>query len=567
MIDETTLYARKVVKGEIIACRKIKLACQRHLDDIEKSKTEAFNYRFDIEEAQDSISFIETLSNPETGEALELLMFQKWIIGSIFGWIRKDNGHRRFKRAMISMARRNGKSLIVAAIGGKEFILGDSPQMNRKIVFASNAMKQARHGFEYMQGQFRILSRQSKSIKRSVKVLKDSIEDKSSNSKAYPVASDTGKLDGFASTVAIIDEFHESPDLKMYNVLKTGQVGLKSSLLAIVSTAGLNPNVPMYKEIQMLDRVLEGNLTMDDYFIAIYEQDDVEKEIDMPETWIKSNPRLEDEEAASYMVDNIMTDVKAAKVQRNLNSLYVKTFNVWRQASEQSYIPLDDWNACAVEEAPDIRGREVYIGLDMAKIEDLAAVSWIYPLEDEQKRFYIDSHSFVGTKGGIEAKCQRDKIDYKQLAAEGYCTITDKMSGIINEQQVIDYIKNHVQENDLKVKGLMFDPALVSVVLNSTEEYPQIEVGQVATKLNAPVKDFRLSVYDQRILHSNNPLLTEAVNNAIVKEFNDLTRLVKEKNRNKIDPIIAGIIAHYEAMHHYSDEYDQDYYANYNFSL
>ncbi len=90
------------------------------------------------------------------------------------------------------------------------------------------------------------------------------------------------------------------------------------------------------------------------------------------------------------MVDNIKTDVQAAKVQRNLNSLYVKTFNVWRQASEQSYIPLDDWNACAVEEAPDIRGKEVYIGLDMAKVEDLAAVSWIYPLEDEKKRFYID---------------------------------------------------------------------------------------------------------------------------------------------------------------------------------
>ncbi|MEC2177010.1 terminase large subunit domain-containing protein, partial [Bacillus amyloliquefaciens] len=117
MIDETTLYARKVVNGEIIACRKIILACQRHLDDIEKSKTDSFNYCFNVEEAQESISFIETLSNPETGEGLELLMFQKWIIGSIFGWIRKDNGHRRFKRAMISMARRNGKSLIVAAIG------------------------------------------------------------------------------------------------------------------------------------------------------------------------------------------------------------------------------------------------------------------------------------------------------------------------------------------------------------------------------------------------------------------------------------------------------------------
>ncbi len=115
---------------------------------------------------------------------------------------------------------------------------------------------------------------------------------------------------------------------------------------------------------------------------------------------------------------------------------------------------------------------------------------------------------------------------------------------------------------------MLFDPHIVGLVLNELEDYPQIEVGRVATKLNAPVKDLRLCVYDQRLIHSNNPLLTEAVNNAIVKEFNDLTRLVKEKNRNnRIDPIIAGIVAHYEAMHHYSDEYDQDYYANYNFAL
>ncbi len=145
--------------------------------------------------------------------------------------------------------------------------------------------------------------------------------------------------------------------------------------------------------------------------------------------------------------------------------------------------------------------------------------------------FTLISHSFVGTKGGIEAKCQRDKIDYKQLAAEGYCTITDKHTGIINQQQVIDYIKNHIEENDLKVRGLLFDPHIVGLVLNELEDYPQIEVGQVATKLNAPVKDLRLCVYDQRLIHSNNPLLTEAVNNAIVKEFNNLTIVKKRQNK------------------------------------
>lgn len=566
MLDETTLYAEKVVKGEIIACEKIVLACRRHLNDIERSKGDAFAFTFDVEAAQESIDFMESLSDPETGQPLKLLMFQKWIVGSLFGWIRKDNGYRRFKRAMISMARRNGKSLIAGGIGGKEFYLGQFPKLNRKIIFASNAMKQARHGFDYMHGQFTILARESKMVRKDVKLLNDVIEDKYSGSKAYPVAADTGKLDGFASTVAVVDEFHESKDLKMLNVLKSGQIGLKSSLLAIISTAGLNPNVPMYKEIQMLESVLKGEEQMDEYFIAIYEQDDVEKEVDMPETWIKSNPRLEDPDS-QHLSENLMLDVKAAKRQKNMNPLYVKNFNVWRQISNESYIPIEDWDACAVEKAPDIKGKEVFIGLDMAKIDDLAAVSWIYPLNDDEQRFYVDSHSFVGTKYGLEAKCQRDKINYEELAQQGYCTITDKESGIINPRQVVDYIKRHIEENDLIVKGIMFDPALAQTVLNELEEYEQIEVRQKATVVSQPAVDFRLCVIDRRILHSNNPLLTMSINNAVTVRFNDLIRLDKEKNREKIDPIVATITAHYEAMHHYVNRIDDDYYANFNFAL
>ncbi|MGG4089907.1 terminase TerL endonuclease subunit [Bacillus licheniformis] len=568
MIDHVTEYARAVVNGEIVAGEFIILACKRHLEDLEKSKLHTFMYYFDVEEANTRIDFTEILPNPETGEPVKLLRFQKWIIGSIFGWKRKDNGNRRFKRAMISMARRNGKTFIISTMGTNELFLCETPKRNRKIVFASNALKQAKLGFEYMKDQIRSLAKGSKPMKKRVKIKDAEIKDLFSGSTAYPISSDTSTGDGFASTVAIIDEFHESKDLKMYNVLKSGQIALENSLLAIISTAGLNPNVPMYKEIQMLKRVLKKEREMDDYFIAIYEQDDVEKEAELPETWIKSNPILEHPEIGQTIMESLKLDLVAAKEQHNLNALYVKNFNVWRQASEESFISIDDWNQCGTDKVPNLEGLDVYIGLDMARSDDLAAVSFIFPLNDERQRYFVDSHSFVGTKGGLDAKISRDKIDYRGLAERGYCTITDKDTGIINQQQVLDYIKNRIKTQKLDVKGILYDPHAISLLLNELEEYPLIEVGQGAKRLSPPSKDFRLCVYDKRIVHANNPLLTIAVNNAIVKEFNDLIRIDKEKNREKIDPIVALITAHFEAMYYYSDDFDwNSYYESGNFTL
>ncbi|MBW7636459.1 terminase large subunit [Bacillus licheniformis] len=568
MIDHVTEYARAVVNGEIVAGEFIILACKRHLEDLEKSKLHTFMYYFDVEEANTRIDFTEILPNPETGEPVKLLRFQKWIIGSIFGWKRKDNGNRRFKRAMISMARRNGKTFIISTMGTNELFLCETPKRNRKIVFASNALKQAKLGFEYMKDQIRSLAKGSKPMKKRVKIKDAEIKDLFSGSTAYPISSDTSTGDGFASTVAIIDEFHESKDLKMYNVLKSGQIALENSLLAIISTAGLNPNVPMYKEIQMLKRVLKKERKMDDYFIAIYEQDDVEKEAELPETWIKSNPILEHPEIGQTIMESLKLDLVAAKEQHNLNALYVKNFNVWRQASEESFISIDDWNQCGTDKVPNLEGLDVYIGLDMARSDDLAAVSFIFPLNDERQRYFVDSHSFVGTKGGLDAKISRDKIDYRGLAERGYCTITDKDTGIINQQQVLDYIKNRIKTQKLNVKGILYDPHAISLLLNELEEYPLIEVGQGAKRLSPPSKDFRLCVYDKRIVHANNPLLTIAVNNAIVKEFNDLIRIDKEKNREKIDPIVALITAHFEAMYYYSDDFDwNSYYESDDFTL
>ena len=103
--DRTTDYARKVVNGEILASKKNIQSCERHLRDM---NLRTLKYHFDVDRANKVINFIEKLPVPKTMEQMELKQFQTYIIGSLFGWV-DDIGNRRFTKAYISMARKNGR--------------------------------------------------------------------------------------------------------------------------------------------------------------------------------------------------------------------------------------------------------------------------------------------------------------------------------------------------------------------------------------------------------------------------------------------------------------------------
>ena len=120
-MDSTTEYARSIIDGKILASESIVDACNRHLKDME-SQTE---YVWDFSYAEKAISFMEMLPDPKTWETFPLASFQKFIVGSIYGWRRADNKElRRFKKAVVSVARKNGKSLLISGIILYEFLFG-----------------------------------------------------------------------------------------------------------------------------------------------------------------------------------------------------------------------------------------------------------------------------------------------------------------------------------------------------------------------------------------------------------------------------------------------------------
>jgi phage terminase large subunit-like protein len=119
MTDHTTAYANAVVKGSICACKYVQLACQRHLQDLKKSKSKTYPYKFDVDEANRWFKLFDMLKlwkGKWAGQNFKLEPWQHFIVGSLFGWVEKKSGLRRFKKAYIEMARKNAKTTLMAAI-------------------------------------------------------------------------------------------------------------------------------------------------------------------------------------------------------------------------------------------------------------------------------------------------------------------------------------------------------------------------------------------------------------------------------------------------------------------
>lgn len=547
-IDRVTAYARKVIKGEIIASKKNIQACERHIKDM---NLKVLNYHFDVKRANHVINFLEMLPDPKSGKLIKLAGFQDFIAGSLYGWVDSD-GNRRYTKSYISMARKNGKTLTISGLSLYEFLFGEEPANERLIGLTANSREQAGIAFDMVKAQLEATRVASPAVRKRTKITesKKEIINTKDRSKIKAVSNESSNLEGYQFSFAVIDEYHEAVNKKMYETLRRGQVLLNNPSLHIISTAGTNLNSPMFEEYEYATKILDGIYHNVNYFIFIAEQDD-EEEIYNEDLWIKSNPLMEVEVVRNILIKNIKAEVQEGNEKNDLNGILIKNFNMWRQGSKDTYIAYNDWKACMVNERPAIKGREVYIGIDLSRRDDLTAIGFIFPEEDG--KFFVDAHVFVGHKGGLVAKSERDKINYQQLIETDRATLTDTQSGIINDQQVFDWLVDYIEANELEVHAIMYDPYAAANIIVRFEDYswPLIEVGQSYKNLSEPLKQFKLDVFERKILHDGNPNLTIAINNAVKKEDNNSNIILdKKKNREKIDPLVALITGFYQAMHH-----------------
>ena len=563
MVDRVTEYARKVVEGKLICGRLHRLACQRHLNDLEKQRTKDFPYYWDAKASERVLEYAETLTIAEGSEPkpVKLIGSQIFDIGCRFGW-KKLNGYRRFRRNYISMARQNGKTFENGIVG--TYIGGFSGYNYGKLFTVATKKRQARLAWEEMAKFIKIDEDLNELF--DVKDYKSTIMCKTTNSTIEALSKEAGLDDGFRSIFTSVDEIHQHKDNKIYKAIYNGTASLDETLVSMITTRGDNQNSFCYEMDSYAIKVLEGTTSAEDFYIDIYCLDKGDDLFD-ESNWIKSNPFL-----ASTVkgMETLRIDAQTARDMggSELRDFITKRLNMWARNDENNFVDLEKWKACESERTlKDMVGKDCYVGIDLSSGGDLTSIALEFPIDD---KFYIYSHSFM-PKGRLQEHIETDLAPYDIWVNKELIEVTGGETEYKNDYKfIIAHLKKLIEEYNLKVKAIGYDPHNADGFLSDLEEFgvPLLMVTQSARFLNDGTVDMRLNIKSGKVeYHKENELLSWSFSNAkiVSNSFGEI-KVDKEPNARykRIDPVDACIDAHIAYMKFEEDIDITAEMANYN---
>ena len=545
-LDRVTQYAVDVVEGKIIAGRPAILACKRHLDDLEKSKLNAYKYEFDIEKANDILDFAETLTIAEGEEEIPVNLegFQVFILGCLNGWVTKGTGYRRFRTSYVQLGRQNGKSFLNGILG--TYYGAFSGYKYGQLYCTATKSDQAKIVLNEMI-KF-INSDEDLSEFFKVREHDNTIIALNTNSIIRALGRDTKSIDGFRPLLGIVDEYHAHKNNQMYKLLEGGTRKMKQCLISVITTAGFELNCPCFKLYEYCKNILENVFTNDAQFVYIAEMDE-EDDIWNSKNWIKANPLVckdaEDLENLKRVGDSAR-DMGGD----DLRDFLTKALNIWIQFTDDQYIKPKFWKECESERTlEDFRGQKCYAGLDLSSGGDLTSIALVFVYYvDGVKKYYIHSHSFI-PKMKVEEHIKSDDAPYNLWIKDELLTVTETLGGIKTDYKyIIKYLKDLIEKYDLKIEQLGCDPHNADTFLSDLEElgFDCIEIYQTHKWLNDPTEDFELEVRAKNIEYNKeNELLSwSALNAKTVSNPNGEIKIDKDKRNKRIDPIDAIIDAY-----------------------
>lgn len=548
MTDRVTEYARSVVAGDIFCGRLHRLACQRHLDDLAKQRTNDFQYYWDAEAAERVLQYAETLTIAEGAEPkpVRLIPSQVFDIGCTFGWKKCSNNARRFRRRYKSIARQNGKTFENGILG--TYIAGFSGYKHGKLFTVATKKRQARLAWEEM----------SKFVQADpdlgelfdVKDYKSTIIALQTLCTIEALSREAGLDDGFRAIFASIDELHQHKDNKIYKAIYNGTRSLLETLVSMITTRGDQLNSFCKEMDDYAIKVLEGLTTAEDFFIDIYALDPGDDLWDEA-NWVKANPFLcLDPER----METLRQDARTARDMggSELRDFITKCLNMWVKNTDDQYINPEAWQACGSErtlaQVVEAGHRDCWVGLDLSSGGDLTTLALEFPLGDGS--YYLYSHSFM-PRGRLEEHVETDLAPYDLWEQLGLITVTGGGSDYMNDYKfIVAHLAELRERFGLNFLGVGIDPHNAAGVMQDLEAFgcPVVTITQSARSLNdATVAVQLLTKSGQLEYDKTNELLTwSMVNAAIVRNSFEEIKVDKKPGARfkRIDPVDAIIDAH-----------------------
>ena len=537
------LYAEQVRSGEILVCEYVRLAVERYYADLDRALD--MGRYFDKKAAMRAIRFIEKLKHTKgewAGQRFRLEPWQQFVLWNIFGWKNAD-GTRRFRYAYIEIARKNGKTALSAGIG--LYMLFADGESRPEVYSAATVKDQAKICFS---DAVEIVK--ATDLKNYLTPYRNSIVYELKGGMMKPLSSDYGTHDGLNPSCGIIDEFHAHKDSGMFDVIKSAFGARRQPLMFIITTAGFDKSGVCYAYRENVIKVLRGVNEDDSLFGIIYTLDD-KSEWDDPKMWIKANPNLGVSLSADYLADQVKDAKNRPEAVRNVMT---KNVDLWVDA-ERTWILDDVWQKCIGTTAPaDLKGCACWSGLDLSNVSDITAYVLLF---HENDRFQLLPHFWIPEEKMLE-KIRKENINYDKWAAEGYVTVTP--GNVIDYDFVKADILRIVADYDLRTSAYDRWNSSQTIIDLQNEGMECNPFGQGYGSMSAPSKEFEKLVLTGKIEHFGNPVLRWMLASTLVKtDPAGNIKPDKEKSTQKIDGIVASIMALGEWMTAQADDESNPY--------
>lgn len=569
--DPVLSYALKVRAGKIIAGPHVKNACGRHIDDFEHQ--EKYGFKWDLIGAKRAIRYYEKIlclgGGEFEGRPFILLPWERFIVGSLFGWKTAIDDYRRFRVAYIEAGKGSGKSPLLAGIGLYMLTADKEPraEVYAAAVKRDQAMVMFRDAISMVE--------QSPSLRKHLKMSGSKGKEwnlayHKTSSFFRPISSEDRGIgqSGPRPHCGLLDEIHEHPTNAMVEFMRAGTKQRRQALILMITNSGHDKRSPCGQYHDYACAIAARQKQDDSFFSFVCSLDEKDDPFKDEKCWIKVNPSLPATPGYKYLREQ----VREAKGMPSKESLVRRlNFCEWVDAANP-WISRDRWMACVKEMDLPADPLPCSAGIDLSGKTDLTALTLAFPLPDGSKKAF----SWYWTpKDTLPERENRDRSPYSQWAREGYLTAVDGKS--IDYAWVAQQIK--WLSEDYQIKILAFDRWRINDLIRELDEcgvecyLAKMEIDKAGKEIISPcegtargiamlphgqgfkdmgpaVDDLEESILNETITIQHNPVTTMCAANAVLQtDPAGGRKFAKQKSTGRIDGMISLVMANRAAKY------------------
>ena len=512
---------------------------------------EVHTYVFDLEKGNRPINFIEKFCKHSkgkwAGKSVILELWQKAFIQALFGFVDKYTGLRKYKKGILFVGRKNGKSTIDAGLGN--YMLTSAGEGGAEVYSVATKKDQAKVVWE----EAKRMIKKSPILDKRIRTLVNGLYYDETESFFKALASDSNSLDGLNAFFVIGDEIHAWKDKNLLDVMYDSMSAREEPLFLETSTMGQIRESVFDNEYEYASSIIDGyegkqEGIVDETVLAIIYELDNPNEWQDEKKWYKANPGLGTIKNIKDLRDKVN---RARNNPTELTNLLCKDFNV-RQNDQDKWLTFDIVDNPMTFRVEDLFDTYAVGGVDLSSTTDLTCATLLI-IKGGKK--YVIQQYFIPSER-LEFKIKDDKIPYDKWERRGLVTICEGAK--VNYSDVTQWFLRMHDEYDISTLWIGYDPWNTQYWVEEMKEqgFEMLEVRQGPKTMSNPMKQLEADLIEKNVNYNNNPILKWCLCNTSVKrDDNDNIRPVKgQKQRARIDGTVSLIIAYcvlYEKMNDY----------------